>query len=109
MKTNSDITFYHREYNKLTKTDTWVKHHIPKAMIQDSNGASQNKGLFQNNNAKLFVSHLTFNLYIGDLFIRGEGNEITQASDLDNYYTITEIKTCDYGSKNMTHIEISGQ
>ena len=117
MKTNSSMTLYHKDYNKKTRLDEWIRYPIENVMWQGGEGASINKGYDKANDITVFIPHnknkelekVPFS--IGDIIVKEiiEDN-ITKQSDLKvNNYNITTIIDNNYGSSEMKHIQLGAK
>lgn len=111
METNSSMTLYHKDYNKKTRLDEWIRYPIENVMWQGGKGASINKGYDKANDITVFIPYnknkelenVPFS--IGDIIVKEiiEDN-ITKQSDLkvNNYNITTAINNIDYDD-NMKH------
>lgn len=114
MTTNASATIYHKVANRTTHKNEWKRYFIEKVMWQERNGVSVNKGLEKSNNLNAYIPYLLdIPVSNGDIIVKGNiEREIATQQDLintDSVFTITSIKTCDYGSNTMKHTEIIGQ
>ena len=111
MKTNSSMTLYHKDYNKKTRLDEWIKYPIENVMWQGGEGASINKGYDKANDITVFIPYnknkelenVPFS--IGDIIVKGNiEDNIAKQSDLkvNNYNITTAINNIDYDD-NMKH------
>lgn len=117
MKTNSSMTLYHKDYNKKTRLDEWIRYPIENVMWQGGEGSSINKGYDKANDITVFIPYnknkelenVPFS--IGDIIVKEiiEDN-ITKQSDLNvNNYNITTIIDNNYGSSEMKHIQLGAK
>lgn len=117
MKINSSMTLYHKDYNKKTRLDEWIRYPIENVMWQGGEGASINKGYDKANDITVFIPYnknkelenVPFS--IGDIIVKEiiEDN-ITKQSDLKvNNYNITTIIDNNYGSSEMKHIQLGAK
>ena len=117
MKTNSSMTLYHKDYNKKTRLDEWIRYPIENVMWQGGKGASINKGYDKANDITVFIPYnknkelenVPFS--IGDIIVKEiiEDN-ITKQSDLKvNNYNITTIIDNNYGSSEMKHVQLGAK
>lgn len=111
MKTNSSMTLYHKDYNKKTRLDEWIRYPIENVMWQGGEGASINKGYDKANDITVFIPYnknkelenVPFS--IGDIIVKGNiEDNIAKQSDLkvNNYNITTAINNIDYDD-NMKH------
>ncbi|MDO5003609.1 MAG: hypothetical protein Q4E39_05235 [bacterium] len=117
MKTNSSMTLYHKDYNKKTRLDEWIRYPIENVMWQGGEGASINKGYDKANDITVFIPYnknkelenVPFS--IGDIILKGNiDDNITKQSDLKvNNYNITTIIDNNYGSSEMKHIQLGAK
>lgn len=117
MKTNSSMTLYHKDYNKKTRLDEWIRYPIENVMWQGGKGASINKGYDKANDITVFIPYnknkelenVPFS--IGDIIVKEiiEDN-ITKQGDLKvNNYNITTIIDNNYGSSEMKHVQLGAK
>lgn len=117
MKTNSSMTLYHKDYNKKTRLDEWIRYPIENVMWQGGEGASINKGYDRANDITVFIPYnknkglekVPFS--IGDIIVKGNiEDKIAKQSDLkiDNY-NITTLINSDYGSDDMKYIQLGAK
>ena len=104
MKTNSSMTLYHKDYNKKTRLDEWIRYPIENVMWQGGEGASINKGYDKANDITVFIPYnknkelenVPFS--IGDIIVKGNiEDKIAKQSDLkvNNYNITTKYLDCD--------------
>lgn len=117
MKINSSMTLYHKDYNKKTRLDEWIRYPIENVMWQGGKGASINKGYDKANDITVFIPYnknkelKNVPFSIGDIIVKEiiEDN-ITKQSDLKvNNYNITTIIDNNYGSSEMKHIQLGAK
>ena len=112
MKSNTNMTLYHKRFNPKKRLDEWDKYSIENVMWQGGKGASINKGYVQANDISIYIPYeqnkelekVPFS--IGDIVVKGISEvEITKQSDLkvDNF-NITTLIDNNFGSDCMKHI-----
>lgn len=117
MKTNTDVTLYHKKYNEETRMDYWEKQYIESAMWQGGIGASVNKGYIESNDISIYIPYSknkelkNIQFAIGDIVVKGKIEmDINKQSDLDiESFNITTIIDNNYSSKAMQHIFIGAK
>lgn len=117
MTTNSSMTLYHKRFNSQTKLDEWDRYLIENVMWQGGKGASLNRGYEKANDINVFIPYsknmelekVPFS--IGDIIVKGAIDDlISKQSDLkcDNY-NITTLINNDYGSYDVSHIQLGAK
>lgn len=117
MKTNSSMTLYHKDYNKKTRLDEWIRYPIENVMWQGGEGTSINKGYEKANDINVYIPYNSNEelekvpFSIGDIIVKGVvENSISKQSDLtvDNY-NITTLIDNNFGSDEMKHIQLGAK
>ncbi len=117
MKSNTNMTLYHKRFNPKKRLDEWDKYSIENVMWQGGKGASINKGYVQANDISIYIPYeqnkelekVPFS--IGDIVVKGISEvEITKQSDLkvDNF-NITTLIDNNFGSDCMKHIYLGAK
>ena len=116
MITNSSLTVYHKEFDKLNRVETWKRYNYDNVWFFGGKGAGINKGYDNANDVQVRIpynqnSGLNIdNFAIGDIIVQGtlETNIETQ-DDLSGYqiYNITSINNNNFG--NNQHIHLGGK
>lgn len=117
MKSNTNMTLYHKRFNPKKRLDEWDKYSIENVMWQGGKGASINKGYVQANDISIYIPYeqnkelekVPFS--IGDIVVKGISEvEITKQSDLkvDNF-NITTLIDNNFGSDCMKHIHLGAK
>jgi hypothetical protein len=106
MITNAFITLYHKTKGR---NESWQKTTYANVWVFGGHGVSLNKGLTEANDLQVRIPYskneITIaDIQVGDLIKIGEGQDITTASDLKDYYTITSINNNTFGSEPHVHI-----
>lgn len=115
MRTNTNMTLYHKRYNKEKGYDEWDKYLIENVMWQGGRGASVNKGYEKANDIDIFIPYSKNDLSkvkfaIGDIVTKGETEDITKQSDLKvESYNILTIIDYNYGTNNVNHIQLGAK
>ena len=111
------MTLYHKDYNKKTRLDEWIRYPIENVMWQGGEGASINKGYDKANDITVFIPYDTNEelekvpFSIEDIIVKEKiEDNITKQSDLKvNNYNITTIIDNNYGSSEMKHIQLGAK
>lgn len=117
MKSNTNMTLYHKRFNPKKRLDEWDKYSIENVMWQGGKGASINKGYVQANDISIYIPYeqnkelekVPFS--IGDIVVKGISEvEITKQSDLkvDNF-NITTLIDNNFGSDCMKHFYLGAK
>ena len=107
MLTNNAITLYHKIKGR---TSRYERYNYSKVWVYGGHGASLNKGLVDMNNLTVRISYLLnsvdiSNIDIGDIIVIGTlDTDITDESELIDYYVITSITDNKYGTEPHIHI-----
>lgn len=106
MITKDVITLYHKIKGR---NERWDKTIYNNTWTFGGHGASLNKGLTEANDLQVRIPYKKnsidiTNINVGDLILIGEGTDITTASDLNDYYTITSVNNNTFGSEPHVHI-----
>lgn len=107
MITRGFITLYHKNKGRV---ETWTRYEVNLAWYFGGHGSSLNKGIVEMNDLQVRIPYGEIaieNIAIGDLILIGKGQDITKASDLSNYYTITSINDNNFG--NTPHIHLGAK
>lgn len=118
MYTNDCMTLYHKEYDKNTRKNKWIRQVIEKVNWQGGLGASINKGYDKANDVTIFVpiekndlSNIKFE--IGDIVVKGNiSKNIETQQDLQgikDVYNLTTIIPNLFGTTRMQHYELGGK
>ena len=114
MISNSDLTVYHRIFNKDDRSITWKRTVYKNIWWFGGKGASINKGYDNANDVEIRISYDLNpdikDFSVGDILVKGEiETEITRQQDLDinEVYNITSIKDNTFGRR--PHIHIGGK
>lgn len=107
MLTNSDMTHYRKVHNETTRLDDWVKTYYYDVLWQGGKGASLNKGYVESNDVRVRIPYQPSNFNIGDIIIKGLGDDITSQQELEDSYNITSIVINDFS--NLKHIHLEGK
>lgn len=117
METNSSMTLYHKDYNKKTRLDEWIRYPIKNVMWQGGKGASINKGYDKANDITVFIPYDTNEelekvpFSIGDIIVKGTIEDtINKQSNLNvDNYNITTFVDNNFGSDEMKHIQLGAK
>lgn len=115
MITNSSLTIYHKEYDKTTRLDKWIRYNYKNVWFFGGKGASVDKGYDNANDVEIRIPYDTNKveinkIHIGDILVKGTLEaDITTQQDLINYetYNVTSIKNNDFGYN--PHIHLGGK
>lgn len=114
MISNSDLTLYHKTFNKTTKLEEWTRYNYNNIWWFGGRGAGINKGYDNANDVEIRIPYTLNpdikNFSVGDILIKGEVNlNITRQQDLNDYevYNIISINNNNFG--NSPHIHIGGK
>lgn len=109
MKTNTDITLFHKN------NGGWAKYHIDNANWQEKKSLSIDNGYKKDNQLKLWIpydknpilSTIPFNL--GDIIVKGNHADITKIGDINgDNYNILVLQNVNDKSNHINHIYIEG-
>lgn len=111
MISNSDVTIYHKIFNKATRLEEWTRFNYKNVWFFGGKGAYVNKGYDNANDVEIRLPITeSENFSIGDIIVKGTlTTDIHTQQDLKNYqtYNITSIKVNDFGTR--PHIHIGGK
>lgn len=115
MITNTSLTIYHKEYDKTTRLEKWIRQNYSQVWWFGGKGASVNKGYDNANDVDIRIPYNQneidiANIQIGDILVKGDiATDITTQQDLSEfeYYNITSINDNNFG--NNPHIHIGGK
>lgn len=114
MISNSDLTVYHRVFDREQRKDTWQRTVYKGIWWFGGKGASINKGYDNANDVEIRISYDLNpdinDFSVGDILVKGEiETEITRQQDLNvkEVYNITSIKDNTFGRR--PHIHIGGK
>lgn len=112
MITNSDITIYHKTFNKQKKIEEWERYNFNNVWWFGNHNAGINKGYEEANDVDVRIFYDTHNVdlskfSIGDIIVKGNLNiDISTQQDLKNYdiFNITLINDNNFGTKPHLHL-----
>ena len=115
MITNSSLTIYHRELDKTTRFEKWIRTNYENVWIFAGKGARVNKGYDDVNNIDVRIPYnsnqIDLNkIQIGDILVnKSINNDISTQQDLKGLevYNITSINNNNFG--NNPHVHIGGK
>lgn len=115
MRTNSDLTVYHKVFDETERLEKWKKYYYKKVWYFGGKGSSVNRGYENANDVNVRIPYdLNKNLNIenfsiGDIIVKGKHSDITKQQDLIDYdiYNITSINDNNFGSGK--HIHLGGK
>ena len=115
MKTNSELTVYHKGFDEETKLETWTRYNYLLVWWFGGKGSGINKGYDEANNVDIRIPYKRNQVdikdfSIGDIVVKGNlTTDITTQQDLENYeiYNITSINDNNFG--NNPHIHLGGK
>lgn len=112
---NSELTIYHKGFDKSAKMETWTRYNYDNVWFFGGKGAFVNKGYDNANDVEVRIPYDKNevdinNIEIGDILVKGKlTTNITRQQDLKDYeiYNITMIKNNTFG--NTPHIHLGGK
>lgn len=112
MITNSDITIYHKTFNKKERLEEWERYNYDNIWWFGSHGAGINKGYENANDVDVRISYKNHNvdiskINIGDILVNGKLEiNIDTKDDLKDYdvYEITLINNNNFGASPHLHL-----
>ena len=115
MITNSNVTIYHKTFNKKERIEEWERYNYDNVWWFGSHNAGINKGYENANDVDVRISYNTHSvdtskISIGDILVKGNLDiDIECQQDLKNYdvYNITLINDNNFGTS--PHIHIGGK
>jgi hypothetical protein len=115
MKTNSELTVYHKGFNEETKLETWTRRNYLLVWWFGGKGSRINKGYDEANDVDIRIPYKQNQVNIqdfsiGDIIVKGNLTaDITTQQDLEDYdvYNITSINDNNFG--NTPHIHLGGK
>lgn len=115
MITNSDVTIYHKTFNKQERVEEWERYNYENVWWFGSHKAGINKGYENANDVDVRISYDTHNIDItnfsmGDILVKGNLDiDIESQQDLKNYdvYVITLINDNNFGTR--PHLRLGGK
>lgn len=113
MITNTELTVYHKVFNKTSKLEEWVRYNYDRVWWFSSKQANVNTGYENANNVEIRIPYedniKINNFSIGDILVKGRlTTNITTQSDIKGQiFNITMINDNNFGGT--PHIHIGGK
>lgn len=116
MKINTDMTLYHKAFDKSTRLEKWGRYYFKEVWWFGGKGANTQKGYENANDVQIRIPYKNNedlnigNFCIGDIVCKGDiEKNITSQSDLNGveFYNITAITNNTFG--NSPHIHLGGK
>lgn len=113
---NTDITVYHKVFDKKTRLEKWVRHNYTKCWYFGGKGAGLSRGYENANDCEIRIwyaynSNLNFDDFeCGDIIVpQALKFNISRQQDLDGYniFNITSKVDNKYGTR--PHVHLSGK
>lgn len=105
---NTDMTVYRKSYNTTTKLNEWTKEYYDEVVWTGGKGASLDKGILEANDITVRVPVDKNDFTVGDVIIRGSGDDINVLTDLTDYYTVNSVIDNSFYSSN-PHIHLGAK
>lgn len=113
MKTNANLTVYHKGFDDITRLEKWTRYTYKRVWWFDNKKASLNQGYIPNNDVSIRIPYdvnpgLNINNFSrGDIIVKGLLNiDIQTQQDLKNYevFNITSITNNKVGTQKHIHL-----
>lgn len=110
MRTNSELTIYHKVLNNTTHSVVWERYNYDKVWFFGGKGSSVNKGYDNANDVDIRIPYDendvdVSKISIGDILVKGRINtNITSQSELNDTYNVTSINNNEFGLNPHLHI-----
>lgn len=118
MKTNSDLTIYHKSVDSSTRTEVWTAYQVNQILWENRKAANViRSGLLEADSVAVYVPfarELPDDLKPGDVLVKGlvydQIDSSFTISDLKRKYTdvvvVRSVDRMDYGSLHLQHWQI---
>lgn len=117
MRTNCDLTIYHKSVDSTTRTEVWTPQQINRVLWENRKGANVlRSGLIEADSVTVYIPFERGEIEIkpGDVLVKGRVSDLVSSAftitDLKQKYpesaTVRSVDKMDYGSAHMQHWEI---
>ena len=110
---NSNLTLFHKTFNKTTRLEEWTRYNYQNVWFFDKESATIDKGYDTANRVEIRIpldESIVDNFALGDIIVKGTLNiNISCQQDLKDYqiYNITSKSVNNFGTQ--PHIHLGGR